>query len=725
MISRFLAASVLVLCAVPLWAQRPRADSAAVDSVRARRLAPVVVTGGRLAPETDRRLPVRVDVLEMNRKSHGASAAAELLQRLPGVSMSNDQGSSAQPTLELRGFLLSPVVGVAQGVSVFLDGVRINGADAQEVNFDLLPMEAVDRAELVPGSSALYGKNSLAGSLILHTARGDSVSSLRGGVETGSYGERDVHLMGSGMALGLDGLVMLNATTDDGYQVESGARTRQLFTTIGRRTGSGDVALSILYAHDRLSEAGSLPESWFDATPRANYTGGDFFRPELVHVALRGERAIGGASLRGNLFARHNAIEQLNVNAGVANTRAFVTNRVAGGTAELALVLSPRSMPLALSLGGELSRSRVDYRVLAESNPDSPDLPGECAVTTDPATALCEDALARGDDAGLYAQGLLDVTPALSLLVSARGDYARVPFEDRRDPSNGGTNTFRRVSPKLGITYRHDGLRTYVSVGSAFRAPAALELACASPDATCPLPFSLGADPPLRPVVVWSYEAGTSWAPSVGSTVALSLYHTDVRDEIVFVSAERAAGYFQTVARTRRDGLESSFSATLPFAGLRTFGSYSFVAATYRSSALLASALDGNAVGPGSEFAQSLRHRANAGLGFTRVGATTVMDGELRARAVSSAFLRGDEGNRMAPMPGYVVSDARLQLRRARLSGMVEVLNLFDRRYAIFGVFAANPKGGIGQPAPAVPPIERFLTPAYPRTARLSFEIER
>jgi iron complex outermembrane receptor protein len=685
----------------------------------------VVVSGARLGPLVDRRLPGHPEVLDLSHRTPGAAAAAELVHALPGVSLTNDQGSRAQPTLELRGFTLSPVVGVSQGVSVFLDGVRVNEPDAQEVNFDLLPMEAIEHADLVPGASAIFGKNSLAGSLVLRTARGDTVPVVRAGLAIGPFGERDGHLLASGLRAGIDGLVMVAATTDDGYQAQSGASTRQLFATVGHRTVTGDLAFSLLMARDRLLEAGSLPERWLPAGRRANYTGGDFFHPELLQASVRGERVLGRLALRGNVFGRRNRIEQLNVNASDADTHAFVDNRSAGVTGELTADSRLGGRPLTLSVGAELSRSTIEYRVLAEPHADAPAPPPDCATAGAGMSALCEDARSAGDDAGLYVQAMLQATDRLSVVASLRGDRARVPFEDRLDPANDGANGFQRLSPRVGVVWMTDAVRLYASVGSAFRAPAPLELACASAEATCPLPFSLGADPPLAPVVAWNYEVGGSWSAPSSSTLALSLFHTDVRDEILFVSAQRAAGYFRNVDRTRRDGLEGSLRLPLPGEGLRLVGSYAFVAATFRSSATLASALAGNDVRAGDGFAQSPRHRAAIGLGMARVTGDALVDAELSARAVSSSWFRGDEANRMPTLPGMVVGDLRLAVRRPGAAVTLRVDNLLDRRYALYGVYAENSKGEYGTVAPAGPAVERFVTPAYPRTIVLALEIQR
>jgi len=277
-----------------LAAQQP--DTARTDSTRrhadtttTRRLAPVVVSGSRVTG-VDERTPVQVDDIDLNTAAPGPASAIQLLGRLPGVSVFDDQGSRLQPELNIRGFIVSPIVGQPQGVSVFLDGVRVNEPDAQEVNFDLIPMDAVSHAELVRGPSAIFGKNSLAGSLLLFTDRGGSTPKVNGQFDGGPYGYRGGHVMASGKLGDVDGLLLARASDEDGWRQATGARTRMLFANVGRKRDSSDVALTVMYANDRLHEAGSLPESYLSVNRRINYTPGDFFTPELWHLALRGER---------------------------------------------------------------------------------------------------------------------------------------------------------------------------------------------------------------------------------------------------------------------------------------------------------------------------------------------------------------------------------------------------------------------------------------------------
>jgi outer membrane receptor protein involved in Fe transport len=637
------------------------------------------------------------------------------------VNALDDQGTRVQPTLDIRGYSISPVVGNPQGVSVFLDGVRINEPDAQELDFDLVPMDAVDHAELVRGPAALFGKNSLAGALILSTARGNTPPTLEGAVEAGAFGYRNARVTASGMWKGFDGYVLARGSEENGYRDDTPARTRMLFTTVGRKRDRDDIALSMLAAHDRIFQAGSLPESWLSVDRRANFTLGDYFAPDLIHVALRGTAPLLGGQLRGNLFARRNDRDQFNVNVAAPSVRARTDNRSLGGTTEITIPTRLGSRPLAFTIGAEYTRNDVRYRIFQEATPDA-----GVDATCEPITSLCEKAQVIEDNAAFYSQAALEVSESLAITASARGDYVRIPFRDLRDSANDGTNTFSRISPQLGATYHvRNVFRSYVSVSGGFRAPAALELACADREAPCPLPFALGDDPPLAPVTVWNYEAGLDWKPISWLALGLVGFRTEARDEIVFVASQTAAGYFQNIARTRRQGTEISATLALP-AGLHASASYAYVDATYRSAAQLASALpDAEPVQPGDRFPLVPPHRVTARAGMTHLVGAFLVDGELSARAVSTQFVRGDEANRFAPLSGYVITGLRLTVDYARVSATFRVDNLFGERYTTFGVYGANPLGPPGGPPPAVRTVERFLTPGYPRTATIGLALRR
>src|SRR5256885_2641025 len=142
----------------------PTAAAQQPDSVPADTLAPVVVTGVRLpaAPEMARGLTGQSATLSAaDLDARGVSTLADALEMLPGVTVADELGTPAQLDVTLRGFQVSPTIGLPQGITVYVDGVRVNEPDANEVNFDLLPLEDVERVEVSYGPSVLLGRNSL------------------------------------------------------------------------------------------------------------------------------------------------------------------------------------------------------------------------------------------------------------------------------------------------------------------------------------------------------------------------------------------------------------------------------------------------------------------------------------------------------------------------------------------------------------------------------------
>src|SRR2546428_1591614 len=140
-------------------------------------LAPVVVTGVRLPTvrELARGLAGRTATLSaQDLDARGVRSLADALEQLPGATTSAELGPTGQLDVSLRGFQVSPVIGLPQGVTVYVDGVRANEPDAHEVNFDLLPLEDVERVEVVYGPSVLLGRNALGAAVNLVTRRGTS-----------------------------------------------------------------------------------------------------------------------------------------------------------------------------------------------------------------------------------------------------------------------------------------------------------------------------------------------------------------------------------------------------------------------------------------------------------------------------------------------------------------------------------------------------------------------
>ena len=92
------------------------------------------------------------------------------------------QGNPFQPDLNYRGYTASPLLGTPQGLSVYMDGVRLNQPFGDVVSWDLIPRQAIASMTLMPGSNPLFGLNTLGGALSIQTKDGrDAPGTIRPG----------------------------------------------------------------------------------------------------------------------------------------------------------------------------------------------------------------------------------------------------------------------------------------------------------------------------------------------------------------------------------------------------------------------------------------------------------------------------------------------------------------------------------------------------------------
>jgi outer membrane receptor protein involved in Fe transport len=277
------------------------------------------------------------------------------------------------------------------------------------------------------------------------------------------------------------------------------------------------------------------------------------------------------------------------------------------------------------------------------------------------------------------------------------------------DPALNGDHNFDHVSPAAGFTYQPlPSLTTFFSYSEGFRAPTPAELTCANPDAPCRLPNAFVADPPLDPVIARTYELGLRGRVSLGDALrwSLALFRTDLTDDILFIVSETGgAGFFQNVAKTRRQGIEAGFAGR--WSRLGYFLNYAYLDATYRSNETLASVTDPNGV-----QVRTGDHIPGIPAHNLKVGAEVEILKDLFAGAnviyTSGSYLRGDDGNTQPKLDGYTTLNLAIRyspIKHLELWGRVD--NVTNAHYATTGALNFN---AFASPIA----VERFVAPGAP-----------
>lgn len=633
---------------------------------------------------------------------------ADALASQPGISLYDDLGSPFKLNMTTRGFNVGPVVGLPPGVSVFLDGVRQNEPDAAEVNFDLLPMEHVQRVELLSGSGSLLGPNSLGGAINLITRRGNGPLEAEAELSGGSFGSYSGEASIGGLSGGgWDYYLAGGYENEDGWREATGAENLNGFLNLGRRGPERGISFQGFGAESKAHTAGSLPESIFQNSPQTNFTVGDFEDLNQLQGSVSGYAPLGNSRGSFTAYVRRSHAERFNVNqAPDNNVRSFTNNRTVGGNLDWRWTKPRADGSVSIRLGADGGANRVHIQLL-EVDPINP---ANTTLTTD----------VKSPSYDLAGYMLADLRlKNVTFSGGFRYDYIHIPFRNQLDPAADTTSNFSRLSPRGGVSLEvGPGASVYASVGQSFRAPAVLELACADETAACPLPFALGDDPPLKPVVATTFEVGGQIVRGPAILTA-SVYRTNVRDDIFFIQSRNAVfqGFFNNIGDTRREGIELGVQV-IPTERLSLYANYALTHATFRDaaqifsiradSAFAGSPLAGpNAVSVGDRLPLVPDHQVKVG------GLLTLPAGVqfgLDARYIGKQWLRGDEANETRPLSGYFVANARIGYTREKWEVSVVTQNLFDSHRPIFGTFNENRRTAT---------LERFLTPLNARAFKV------
>lgn len=565
-----------------------------------------------------------------------------LNSRVPGVVVDDLQGNSFQTGVQYRGFEASPVNGLPQGLAVYQNGVRINEAFGDTVNWDFIPENAIGDIAIM-GSNPIFGLNAIGGSLAITMKDGFTYQGAEVDTRFGSFGRKQVAAE-AGMRSGAFALYgAFEGINDDGFRDFSDAEVRRGYADLGVKTENAEFHFNFTGADNYVGVTAAVPPELLAYGDERTFTSPQTTYNEMQMYSLNGTvKATDTLTFSGVTYYRH--FKQKHDDGNIAEFEPCVNNGnpgdptagnlcteeneeifdaatgapivfpadVAGSidrTSQdaqgygVALQAADKSRLFGLGntfvIGTSYDRGEVDYGASSQLGsflpkfvvaPTGPLLGG-------PSTIQPRSLTTTNDYFGLYGVDTLDLTDQLSLTVGGRFNYARVKIENEGDPSLdtlNGLNEFYRFNPSAGLTYKvSTGLSLYGGYSEANRAPTASEIACSDPENPCIIESALASDPPLEQVVSKTWEAGLRGEQFFNAgreklDWSLGYFLTDNSDDIIQIAdSQQGRGYFANFGDTRRQGIEAAISYRTP--SFFTYASYAYVDATFESSGIIPS----------------------------------------------------------------------------------------------------------------------------------------
>jgi outer membrane receptor protein involved in Fe transport len=744
----------------------PRAVTRNLRRVFVYPTAPTPIAGVGIAVD---KVPASVNAIGAGQiaRTGSLNIADALQQQVPGIIVSDVTGNPFQPDIQFRGYVASPVAGTPQGLAVYQNGVRVNEAFGDTVNWDLIPTTAIRSVTVVTNNPA-FGLNALGGAVNVLMKDGFNYQGAEINTMGGSFGRVQSAAQWGKQNDNFAVYGALEGLHDNGFRNFSASNVRRFYGDVGYRNDSSEFHLNMGVANNNFGATATVPVQLLKNYWGATYTTPQTTANRVGYFNLTGKvEATPAWTIDGSAHVR--AFQQKTVDGNPSATQPCAVDPLQlcfnGDSApanglngvQLANPFDPtavlgqidRTTTRSMTTGATLQATNTD-QLFGHNNQFMVGSSFDSSVTRFSASSelgtigsnyvvsgsginlgLSGDPISIGPVAlrttnrysGLYALDTFDVIDAFSVTGGGRFNYAHIQLEDQIGTALNGEHTFSRFNPIIGGTYKiTPGLTAYAGYSEANRAPTPLELACADPARPCLIAAFLVSDPPLKQVVSRTVEVGLRGTKELNigtlgwKVGAFRARNTD--DILAIPSPElQGFGYFQNVGSTRRQGIEAQINLTSKT--LQLYASYALVDARFLDSLQVGSNSpfrddNGNVqILPGNQIPAIPRNRIKFGIDYSVSDAFKVGGDAL---FVGSQYFVGDESNQAQRLPPYAVFNLHASYQIDKTFQIyVRADNVFDNRYATYGTFfdTSNVPNFTNGGAPFTDPSS--LSPARPR----------
>jgi iron complex outermembrane receptor protein len=500
---------------------------------------------GRTLPIS--RFPGNVTVITLEQiRDSGASTVPGVLAvyGAAGVMDAQGFGTGADGAVTLRGVNNS----ARANALVLLNGVRQNRITGDEVHWQSIPADQVERIEIIRGGGGTtYGEGALAGVINIVTKQpGAEPVRVEYGSEWGSYGWQKYHAGARGSTEPVRYGVHATRRLVQGYRESSQSRNTTVVADLGATPVEGLSAdLHVLHSEDTTGFPGliTLTQSQARREQTNAFFGVNDNMIDQVSLDLTAGPWEGWSGALTAFWRRW-----LQYSSDSINFNAFTVTPSRGVSGRLNHEWTAGTVDLLLSTGFDVTQDK--------------------ATTGDPGAGA--DSESNRDAYGFYIEDTLTVMDRVSVTGGLRFDKARYE-ESLVFPAFDGSLRFEGWSPRLGVVVNAvpGTLDVFASYARPFKSPNV-------DDFSSRLGSSFGGNADLEPQQADTYEAGVrAWRGPLSASATAFFLRTE--DEILFNPLTFSNQNFDT----QRGGLELTGGFALD--RLRGRASYTFVDAEFRN----------------------------------------------------------------------------------------------------------------------------------------------
>ncbi len=622
----------------------------------------VVVTGTRTQEEIGK-VPANVTVITKKEiENSNAKDIVDILNYQTGITVRDIYGNGKEAQVDLRGFGETAPFNTL----VLVDGRRVNEIDLSGVDWTQIPLEQIERIEIVRGTgTVLYGDNAVGGVINIITKMPAKKPAFHAGTILGSYGRNKEAVSLSGGHDNIAASLYASYDSTRGYRENSALRAKDLGgkivldpTEILRLTVSGS------HHSDRFGLPGSLTKEQVNADRRSS-------NDPLDHASTIDNYAMLGMDLDLADFGKIDAdLSHRNRNSDTY----FVSSSYKADSTTKTTAFTPRYV-----WNGEPAGHKNTFVTGVDFYWSDMDVNSFFGPTLSPSDV----SQVTRESRGIYFNDEFSLLKPLVFSFGAR--HERVDYDLRKTDLTGFLSPLNAEvgdsadAYTAGLTYSYQGESSvFLRANSSFRFPLTDELVVYDY-----INGRLDINSGLKPQKGKDYEIGIRHYFSKRVYLSLTLFRAEIDDEIFFNPSTYAN---ENYPKTLHRGAEAAAKAGIT-RFITLFGNYTYERATFEKEPF-----------HGNDIPAVPRNKANAGIRVHDFVPGVILSATYHF--IGSSYAISDQANQYEKVGEYYTLDSRLSYKWKDLQVYFGVNNLTNRKYSQYAAIGGFPVGQQFYPAP-------------------------